>query len=139
MDWQTILYNTVVPKHRRRRFIQSLERRFSCDTWGTNDGRIIPMNLMRDSHLDNAVRYTMRQADGAMFRSDYDLYMRYCVNLFALSDEALRRGKHYPVIERYRTEYDEMDDALREDEADGFYSGAPNAWPPRNPFDLTEF
>lgn len=32
MDWQTILYNTVVPKHRRRRFIQSLERRFSCDT-----------------------------------------------------------------------------------------------------------
>ena len=62
MDWETIFYNQRIDDADRARLRRKrLQARFKCAVWGTRDKRLIPVTMMRESHLRNAIAYFTRQ------------------------------------------------------------------------------
>lgn len=63
MNYQELFYRLDTrpySKERLTRYRKALKQHFDCPSWTTKDGRIIPMDLMRDSHLENAFWYQIR-------------------------------------------------------------------------------
>lgn len=91
MNWQNIFYNLRVPDDVRRAKLRALiKRRFHCGTWTTNDKNVIPIHLMRESHLVNAYLRVFRDA---MATTDKDVFdMRYD-SAALLQIELERRGR----------------------------------------------
>lgn len=92
MIWKDLFYNIQVPSARGKRFREIIKRRFKCDTWGTNDGRIIPVIFMRDSHLDNAWRSMYYHAIEAYKTDNSKEFDRRYAAANVLHREFIRRG-----------------------------------------------
>lgn len=119
MDWQKIFYAIEIPVERRQRFRDLIKQRFHCDTWGTQDGRVIPVILMRDSHLDNAWQFIYNRAIEA-YKADNDKeFDRRYAAVDLLHRELLRRGDdahgmQFNTLEEIfmDQDYDDYDDGI---------------------------
>lgn len=63
-QWQTIFYQhdlTEVSDSEITAYRKLLRQRFGCPSWVTKDHRVIPMDLMKPSHLANAFKAKTKQ------------------------------------------------------------------------------
>lgn len=116
MDTQDKFYNLEIPKDKRWEVRSQLEATYG-DVWGTKDGRLIPMVMMRQSHLVNAYNYHYKRAMNCAYSNetltkgqkglDGHLLGAYLDQLDRLSTEISRRNfpfdsnRHKPLHRTY--------------------------------------
>ena len=98
LDWQTILYNTTwgdLPKERKLRVVRRMKHRFTTPyIRGTKEGNLIPLPLIRDSHLKNIIPYDLLKLKSLPYPAKKQVRAVYIESVGAILNEAHRRDIH---------------------------------------------
>jgi hypothetical protein len=96
MDWQTILYDldwNECSKERRIRIVKLLKARFNTDyVRKTCEGALIPAPIMKSGHIRNALNYSLKCANSAATKRDWQHFMFRCQDISYLLREVVSRG-----------------------------------------------
>lgn len=112
MNWQRVFYalNTSnYDKNRLKAYKQKVYNRFGR-LWSTKDGRIIPIQFMRDSHLLNALQAKVRQLLTFFQENDETSFELEENGYWYLLEECRKRGKDIPVHDKIRAMSDRIDE-----------------------------
>ena len=97
--WQEIFYSLDLsnyPSDRIAAYEKKLKEKFQCPVWRTKDGRSIPMDYMKPSHLINSFR--------ACTKAVWDLYKESCADnlryddIYQLYLKALKQKNNVKLI-----------------------------------------
>lgn len=120
MNWQQIFYDLIVPTERIVRFRSIAEKRFKCKTWVTQNNSVIPVTLLRDSHLSNIWRFVYLAAIDAYKIDNWKLFDRRYAQATLISAELKRRGEDY-----HGMQFNELEEIFMDQDYDDYDDGYP--------------
>lgn len=119
MNWQDIFYSIEVPQERKTELRNRIKNRFKCETWTTQDNRIIPVNLLRKNHIANIWRVLYRSCIEAYKSDNNPLFERRYASVTMINAELKRRGETFQGMQFNELEeifvdqnYDDYDDGF---------------------------